>query len=107
VDKFFKTLASLSSRSVYLLAKTKQLAKNIERVSEIKKTLAKLASRFIILLANSEFYLHLASGYPHSRTLTVVVWQLCAKCLSLRAQKIPKATTQPLCAALDSESRVS
>jgi hypothetical protein len=41
----------------------KQLAKNIERVSErAKKNLARLASGFVFLLANPEIYSHLASG---------------------------------------------
>jgi hypothetical protein len=30
-----------------------------------KKFLARLASGFVFLLAKSEFYSHLASGYPH------------------------------------------
>jgi hypothetical protein len=37
VDTFFKTLTKLASRPVFLLAKRKQLAKNIEKVSERKK----------------------------------------------------------------------
>jgi hypothetical protein len=34
VDKFFKTLAKLASSSEFLLAVMKQLAQNIEKVSE-------------------------------------------------------------------------
>jgi hypothetical protein len=38
VDKFFKTLAKLASRPVFLRAKTEnKLAKNLARVSEKKK----------------------------------------------------------------------
>jgi hypothetical protein len=39
----------------------KQVAKNIERVSERKNKFSRLASGFVILLANSEFYSHLMS----------------------------------------------
>jgi hypothetical protein len=47
----------------------KQLAKNIERVSERgKKTLTRLASGFVFLLANPEFYSHLASWRVVIRT---------------------------------------
>jgi hypothetical protein len=40
----------------------KQVAKNIERVSEReKKNLARLASGFVFLLSNSKFYSNMAS----------------------------------------------
>jgi hypothetical protein len=52
VDKFFKTLASLASCSIFSLTKSEN----------------GLASGFVFLLANPEFYLHLASWRVVTRT---------------------------------------
>jgi hypothetical protein len=64
-DKFFKTLAklvsSLDELGIFTRPIRKQLAKKIERVSEMGKKLARLASGFASSLANPEFYSHLAS----------------------------------------------
>jgi hypothetical protein len=55
VAKFFMTRANLASRRIFTCQVRKQLAQNIQMVSE------RLASWLVILLAKSEFYSHLVS----------------------------------------------
>jgi hypothetical protein len=67
VDVFQDTRQTGEQPSIFPCQDTKQLGKNMERVSERGKKIARLASGFVFLLANPEFFAfgELASGYPH------------------------------------------
>jgi hypothetical protein len=75
VDKFYKTHAKLASSLAFSLAKSENNNWPIILKVSVRgeKTIARLTSGFVILLANPEFYSHLASGYPHPCSNTVVL----------------------------------